>query len=367
MELVVDALEPKRRLFAIPGPTAGVISLEGVPPGTCELTLLPAAGAGNVFPREVVQLEPDSLTVVELRCPLPSDPSVRAPLRGRFALWSEDAIPDLVDGMTLRIHALRDSGQVEPRPAWSGKAAEMERSSGPDELWAFESPPLPVGPYRAVLHPLGETAVVHVGPAGGWLDLGTLEVAHTIVELRDATGAPLESGGIRARLERADQHLPFSSPVHLRHHESYAEVVSAPGRLLVQTGLPERFPRDHAVTVWAGWNDLAVELRSVERLRLEAFAGREPCALPAKWWLDVVVEPLEASGGVVSFRLLGIEHEGSRSMELDLSEPGDYRVSFPTGPAGEQVPELLAHVHTGDSNAYRIDLQPSESDPNLTR
>jgi hypothetical protein len=277
-------------------------------------------------------------------------PGSAVPLRGSLALPDALARPEVAGRLHLEVRR-------SDAPAERLDDLPWPRMTAPDGVGArlriFASRALPEGEYVLTLAPLGFRFPVTASAAAAPVDLAVPQPARTLVDAREADGAPLALEGARA-VHLGEDGAPATALV-LPLGPGEAEVLSAPGRLHVSLPGREWWPRGGELVAEPGWNHLELRPRRALTARVALVEAGAPRPMPYEWWERVAVEPLEGAGEVLGRGFGGVSIAGVDALLLFVSGAGDYRLKLPqdgSSPARTQV----VHVTGVGARDQQIEL-----------
>ncbi len=335
-----------------------VLSLEGLPPGDCEVLL-----SFDSYPRRsravsqsgVISLPPGQTTDVSLRMPaLPGAEDVGS-LRGRFTVELASFWSDAPEFGKLGLALTQDP----PTPGFIALGGESTYvhvkhmvdvlDTGNDSVRLWELQGIPSGSYTLEVVPFGlQYPVTVIAGEAVQVDCWVPPVAKTIIEtwVDGVLTTPWSLSAVAL-----DGETTNTLQVERGEDNSYT-LVSLPGELQISShvrGMPSASTRLVAV---AGWNHARVDLETLPSVRMRSVdsEGRE---VALSWWFDTEVTAVGDGAGELMDRSVDSQISLTRGVasrrraEFYFSEPGLYSIGFPVLSDGRTAKPLVVAAELG--------------------
>ncbi len=334
----------------------GPLYLDGLAAGSYELRVV----AGEARSSWRLRLAEGSLDSLTLTAPGNGLGTPVVPVRGTLVLAAEDALPELVSALRLEFFPGGQNPSYEPTLSLAVEDC-LALDSG---AWSFQTDPLPTGPYRLALNPLGFTLDFELRAEDAWIDVQLPPLARTRVRLQGPRGNALEAPQASARLlvDRGAGQLGLGTPLWLeRDSPGEFQVLSLPGQLRFESRLGALAPGSWATEVRSGANSLTCVAFPTSDLRLELHSGDGARALPIEWWSALEVEPLDG-GVLVSTRFHDGDSSGPSAATLRCYGGSLFRLNLPYVAGLDLPPSVVVDVNEDHAQKpFRIEIREGNS------
>jgi len=330
----------------------GTVMLEGLPPGevTAELSFSSYPTQGSAVDRApAVQLVAGRITDVSLR--MPEIPGLDQ--RGRVLGTLTVELPELWEDSAEFGKLGLSLNQEPPSPGFSAlrqssrvvhvNQMEVISPSRAVGQWEWSMEEIPAGEYYLELSPLGMQFPVSVeAKQATEVQCVVPPVAKTVVDVRH------EGDAVAAKSMSAVSYWAGRSQVLQVQPDKNGvfTLVSLPGELYIRASVRGLRSVSKRVSVRAGWNHVHLDAEKLASVTMRSVdeAGGE---VSLDWWFDVTAQAVGGSRGELVDRsveaqiLLGSSKAAGQRVTFLFSEPGEYRLQFPSLPDGRSAKDLI--------------------------